>query len=151
MRYRSSSWEAGGRLAALLDDADRAVTETRWRRWQTSGLLFGMARVLIPFLGLLFVAAVLTSLAQVGFLWVPERLAPDPNRLNPIQGLGRIFSLSGTMRLGFGLFKVLLIALVAAAALWLRRGEILAAANLETEVLGRFVADITLQTVLWLS
>ena len=35
------SFEGEGRLAALLDDADRAVSTSRWRRWQSSGLLEG--------------------------------------------------------------------------------------------------------------
>lgn len=37
--------------------------------------------------------AVMTALAQTGFLFAPELLNPDFNRVNPVNGLMRIFSL----------------------------------------------------------
>ena len=42
----------------------------------------------------------------VGFLFLPEKLAFDLNRLDPLQGMRRIFSLAGVMRLSFGLVKL---------------------------------------------
>ncbi len=82
---------------------------------------------------------------QVGFLWVPDRIAPDVSRLSPLAGLQRIFSLTGTMRLGFGLFKVLVVSVVAVAVLWRRWDEVLRASALDVPQLGRFLIDISLE------
>ena len=84
------------------------------------GIAAGAAGVLLPMLGLMMLSGVLTSVLQVGFLFVPDRIAPDLSRLDPLKGLGRIFSVTGTMRLGFGLIKVLVISIVTGLVLWLR-------------------------------
>ncbi len=78
--------------------------ETLLHEWL--GIMLGIGAVMLPILGLMVLGGVLTSILQVGFLWVPERLSPDFSRLSPLAGLQRIFSLTGTMRLGFGLVKV---------------------------------------------
>ena len=64
-------------------------------------------------------------------LWLPDKVAPDISRLSPLAGLQRIFSLPGTMRLGFGLFKVLVVSIVAAAVLWRRWDDVLRASALD--------------------
>jgi flagellar biosynthetic protein FlhB len=108
-----------------------------------------MAVVLLPILGLMMLGGVLASVLQVGFLWVPDRLALDFSRLSPLAGMQRIFSLTGTARLGFGLIKVLLVTIVASVALWWRRDEVLRCGALEMGDLGRFLIDIALSTALW--
>ena len=42
---------------------------------------------------LLFIA-IGANLFQVGFIFLPEKLAPDITRLDPLQGFGRLFSLA---------------------------------------------------------
>jgi flagellar biosynthetic protein FlhB len=95
-------------------------------------------------------AAVLANLFQIGFLFVPERISPDISRLSPLAGLGRIFSLTGTMRLGFGLFKLLVIGVVAGVILWGRRNDVLRAGNLDTLQFSHLLVNITLKTTLWI-
>src|SRR3990172_4425062 len=129
-------------VATLTDDPGRMMVH-----WQT--IMKGLAGVVFPMLGLLVLGAVLTNLLQVGFLFVPDRIAPDLSRLSPGQGLKRIFSLTGTMRLGFGLFKVILISAVAGAVIWSRHDAILRASALDVGQLGSFLADISLKLVLW--
>jgi flagellar biosynthetic protein FlhB len=105
--------------------------------------------VLLPMLGIVMLGGALASVLQVGFLWVPDRLAPDFTRLSPIAGFRRIFSLTGTARLGFGLVKVVLVSAVAAMILWWRREEMLRSGSNEIVDLGRFLIDVSLQTALW--
>jgi len=121
--------------------------ETLLHEWM--GMAFGLATVVLPILGLLMLGGALTSILQVGLLWVPERLAPDFSRLSPLAGLQRIFSLPGTMRLGFGLVKVVVVSLVATMVLWQRWDEVLQAGALDVPQLGRFLIDISLDTMLW--
>jgi len=115
------------------------------RYWHAT--LMQLAQIMLPVLVLLFLAAVLVNLAQVGFLFAPERVTPDWSRINPVKGLQRLFSLTGLMRLGFGLFKVLVIATVAALAISGHWQELLAVSRREPAVIGWFM----IQTLLWTS
>ncbi len=124
-----------------------AAQETLSHEWL--GIGAGLATVLLPIFGLLLLGGVLASVLQVGFLWVPERLAPDVSRISPLAGLRRIFSLTGMARLGFGLVKVVLITIVATMALWWRREEVLRAGTLDMAELGQFLIDMSLSTTLW--
>ena len=83
--------------------------------------VLGLSRPAVaPMLGTLFAAAIAVNLGQVGFLFLPEKLAPDISRIDPLQGLQKIFSLRNLMRLAFGLFKILVIAIVAGVSLYHR-------------------------------
>ena len=104
---------------------------------------------LAPLFGLLFVAAAMTSIGQVGFLFTPDKLTPDPNRINPLKGFERIFSSQSVAKLGFGLFKVMIVAIVSGTVLWLRSGLLLEAAQLEAPALARLLSDTAFETVFW--
>jgi flagellar biosynthetic protein FlhB len=105
--------------------------------------------VLLPILGLLMLGGVMASVFQVGLLWVPDKLSPDLSRLSPLAGLKRIFSLAGTLRLGFGLLKVLLVTIVSASVVWMRWDDVMRAGALGIPEYGEFLIDISLDTVLW--
>jgi flagellar biosynthetic protein FlhB len=84
--------------------------------WYGVIVFFGGA--ILPIFGMMFLVALLINLAQVGFLFLPNKLALDASRLNVLKGLQRIFSLPNTVRLGFGIFKVGVVATVAVVAIW---------------------------------
>jgi flagellar biosynthetic protein FlhB len=121
--------------------------ETLLHEWR--GITLGLGAVMLPILGLMMLGSILMSILQVGFLWVPERLAPDWSRLNPLAGLRRIFSLTGTMRLGFGLVKVVVVSVVAITVLWQRWEDVLRAGALDIPPLASFLVDISVDTMLW--
>ncbi len=128
---------------------DIAPNMNTWlHQWKGVGL--GVAGVTLPLMGLLVLAAILSSVLQIGFLYVPERISPDISRLSPLAGLQRIFSLQGTLRLGFGLVKVLIVADVAAIVLWKRREEVLGAGGLDVPQLAQFLVNICLSATLWI-
>src|SRR5688500_16434729 len=131
-----------GHVPELVTDQD-----TLLREWL--GIALGIGAVTLPILGLMALGSILTSILQVGILWVPERLAPDWSRLSPLAGLKRIFSLTGTMRLGFGLVKVIVVSIVAVTVLWQRWDDVLRASGLDTAPLARFFIDISQETMLW--
>ncbi len=130
-----------GGEAWLSADRDFAVS-------QIFATLLQLAQVLSPLLGLLLLAAVLVHIFQTGFLWVPEKLALDFSRLSPLKGFGRIFSLSNAVRLVMGLFKVLIVSMVAFWSLYHRRDEILGISGLDLPQIAAFIVDITLWTSL---
>jgi flagellar biosynthetic protein FlhB len=73
---------------------------------------------LAPLLALLFVCSLLGPLALGGFSVSAEALQPKLERINPIKGLGRIFSVNGLVELVKAILKFLLVAAVAAVCLW---------------------------------
>lgn len=112
-------------------------------------MILTLGKVVMPVLGLLALAGVFISILQTGFLFVPDRLMPDLSRLSPLSGLKRIVSLSGAMKLGFGMFKVAIVSIVAATVLYLRHEEVIFASSLSIRELGVMMIDVTLTTALW--
>lgn len=88
-------------------------------------LSWEMAKVLLPVLGLVMVAGIVVHMGQVGFLYLPQKLALDIQRINPLTNAGRIFSTTNAIHLGFGLLKVALVCAVAAWGLWDERSRMM--------------------------
>jgi flagellar biosynthetic protein FlhB len=107
-----------------------------------------VARHVLPILAALLIAAVVVNFAQVGFLFLPQKLAPDLARLDPIKGLGRIFSLAGAMRLAFGLFKVLVVGVVVFVSLYNQRDTILGLSGLELSESALYLAEVLVWTTI---
>lgn len=119
---------------------DAATTVARLR-----GVLGEAARPMVPILGLLFVVAVAANVLQFGLLFLPEKLIPDLNRINPLPAFARLFSLSNFVRLGFGLLKVVLVSAIAWHDLSGRVEEIIASSGHDVPQLAVFL----LTTLFW--
>ncbi len=107
-----------GAVPNLSIDAEGAVNAFH-------GVVAPLSRHLLPIMGALLLAAVAVNVFQVGFLFLPAKLAPDLTRLDPIKGVGRLVSLRNVVRLLFGIFKIAVIASVAYASLYGERDVIL--------------------------
>ncbi|MBL8430331.1 MAG: flagellar type III secretion system protein FlhB [Dechloromonas sp.] len=77
-----------------------------------------------PLLGLLLLAAVLPPFFLNAWVFSPQALVPDFNRLNPLTGFGRMFSWNSLMELGKATLKAGLLGGVAVALIWGERDEI---------------------------
>jgi len=97
-------------------------------------------------MGAVLLAAVAVNVLQVGFLFLPAKLALDITRLDPIKGLGRLVSLQSVMRLAFGVFKIAVIAAVALASLYSQRELILGLTALAIPQAAYYVVHILLWT-----
>ena len=75
----------------------------------------GMA-LLAPMV-LLTLAALAGPLLQTGFVFAPERLAPDLDHLSPARGVARIFSIRGMIEFGKTLAKLAAVITVAVVSL----------------------------------
>ena len=100
-----------GGQAWLTVDADFVVGQ-----WNAT--LWALGRRLLPILGLLCLAGVAVNVLQIGFLFLPQRLAFDFGRLDPLGGLRRIFSAADLVHLGFGVFKLIVVLAVACVVLY---------------------------------
>ncbi|HEY3598463.1 MAG TPA: flagellar biosynthesis protein FlhB [Paraburkholderia sp.] len=81
---------------------------------------------LMPLLLLTGIAALVTPIALGGWLLSAKSLEPKWNKLNPITGLGRIFSINGPIQLGMAIAKTLVVGGVGSIAFWNRKDDILA-------------------------
>jgi flagellar biosynthetic protein FlhB len=130
----------GGSLAAddrLLITHGESVLKT-----------FGIS--MLPILAVMTVAGALSTVLQIGLLFVPEKIQPDVTRLSVLAGLKRIFSLQGVVKLGFGMIKILIVCAVAATVIQGRWNEILYASELDLPDLGRLLIEVIFATALWI-
>ncbi len=81
--------------------------------------------IILPFLGAVAAAAVLAPLALGGWVFSGQALVPDFSRLNPVNGFGRIFGLSGLAELTKALLKFGVVGAIAVSVgLWLARDTV---------------------------
>jgi flagellar biosynthetic protein FlhB len=113
---------------------------------QCYDIVTSVGGVMLPILGLLALVAVAVNVGQIGFLFLPDKLAADINRVNPLQGMKRIFSISNAARLGFGVFKIIIVATVAGWAVWGERDQILRLGNLEVGQIATYIVKTSLNT-----
>lgn len=106
---------------SFREDLDSASAAELFARTATRVLI-----ALLPFLGALLAVGILASVAQTGFQINTEKLSPDLDKLNPANGLGRLFSTSALVKGLFTLVKVAALGLVAYLILEGRAGVLLA-------------------------
>jgi flagellar biosynthesis protein FlhB len=128
---------------APILEADAAFAAHTWM-----AVTVWLAQILLPILGLVVLTAVASNVLQIGFFFLPEKLMPDLNRINPLKGLSRIFSLSNVVHLLFGLFKISVITVVAYWCLWKQKETILGLMRLTTPEIACFLGEILLWTTL---
>ena len=118
-----------------LEQSVQSLFHETITRFMNPGQLYS----LFYFFLLLMLIAVLANLAQVGFLWQPEKLALDFTRLDPVKGFGRIFSMQSVVRLLMGIVKIVICAAVAWYAVEASVGEILNSSENETNQIAAFL------------
>ncbi len=98
----------------------------------------------LPLAAVPFVAALLAGLAQVGFRAVPERLAPDLSRIDPIQGAKRLVELETLMKFALDSVKAMLVIAVALWSAWSVAEAIVTLPALPTGAAYRRLAEMSL-------
>ena len=78
-----------------------------------------------PFFILMILAAVVAPMLLSGWLFTFKSLAPDFNRLNPVKGVGRMFSLHSLVELCKALLKAALIGGAGAWTVWHHKEAVL--------------------------
>jgi len=106
---------------------------------------------LTPFLVILFVAGLAGTIAVGGWLFSTEAMIPKFNKLNPISGLKKIFSLNSLVELAKAIAKALLVIGIALLILHHDRGALLAIASEPVRAAIVHVADTLAWSFLWLS
>jgi flagellar biosynthetic protein FlhB len=113
--------------------------------------LFAMKHFILitgPLLILLVVAAVAANIMQVGFLFTFKPIAPRFDKVNPVSGFGRIFSVRSLVDLAKSLFKIILLAWVAFGVYRRHFSEFFGLLNRPIHDILSFLALISFQ-ILW--
>ncbi len=144
----------GENVAALMADlmrhhlggeavmqVDRITLTTHWYE-----ISMKVGKVMLPILGLLAFVSIAVNVGQVGLLFLPDTLNADLSRVNPLKGLKRIFSISNAARLGFGVFKIIVVGTIAGWAIWGEQEQILRLGGLEVGQIAAYIIKISLNT-----
>ena len=108
-------------------------------------LSFEAIFTLLPLFGILMVAAIGAPILMGGMVFSPKSLGLKLERMNPISGLGRMFSVHGLAELVKSLLKVAVVGSVGVFAVWREHEHVFA---LMTQPLERSIPDF-LHTVLF--
>ena len=111
-------------------------------------LMLMLARLTAPPLLVALAVGLAVNLSQTRFLVTLHPLVPNPSRLNPIQGLTRLFSRRGLVELLKSLAKTLIIGFVAYRSLAGNAGMLATAADMELRVAATELARIGLTMTL---
>lgn len=82
-------------------------------------MLSGALLTLMPLFFALLIAAVAAPLLLGGLVFAPKALGPNFGRLNPVQGIARMFSVYGLAEMVKAILKSLLVGGVGSLVLWL--------------------------------
>jgi len=72
-----------------------------------------LLQILLPVFAVAVVAAIIANVAQVGFLFAPQLIEPNLNKINPVEGFKRMFSRRALMDLLKSLAKIVITGLIA--------------------------------------
>ena len=77
------------------------------------GILLTVLPMILPFLAVAMIAGAAVHVAQTGPMFITEKLKPDFNKINPMQGFKRIFSISSIVELGKSIIKIVILGWIA--------------------------------------
>ncbi len=78
-----------------------------------AALALDIGWTIAPVIGLLVVLAIAAGVLQVGLIWAPTKIKPDPQKISLRKGLGKMFSLQSLMEFVKGLLKLSAVGAVA--------------------------------------
>lgn len=109
-----------------------------------------LAVATVPILIAMFAAAVIVNVAQTGLFITTAKLQPKLSHISPLAGAKRIVSIRGAMRLGFGIFKVIVIGVVAYISLASDIETVMSLSMLTTPQVASLLFRCLINTTMWI-
>lgn len=107
--------------------------------------------ILAPIMGVALVAGLLGNYLQVGFLFSPEAIKMKLNKLDPIQGFKRIYSIRAIVELLKSLLKITFIGLVTFSVIWFDIDNVLRLSQLSVGQSFSYLSILTVKMGLFAS
>lgn len=101
--------------------------------------------VLAPIMAVAMIAGIAANYMQFGFLFSTETIQPKLEKLDPIKGFKRIFSVRAIVELLKSILKIAFVGIATFAVLWLRKEEILILAQKSVGAGLGTIASLTIQ------
>jgi len=131
-----------------LNGADWTITSTLISvRWLLQSVWIVAGTMTLGFMGF----TLLVSQLQTGFALTTKPLSPNWNRLNPVEGFQRLWSLDSAMRGFLAVAKVLTLGTVAMLLFWAWFATVQQSTHGPLESSISFGWNMTVQVMLWLS
>ncbi len=96
-------------------------------------------------MGLLIVAGAAGHLVQHGLLFAPSKLEPKLSKLNPVEGLKRMFGPEGLANFAKGVAKIVLVAIAIFLVMWPHRGELAMVPRVDVAALLALTRDLAIE------
>ena len=104
-------------FADVLDEMRLAPTGYLLDIQVAQGLLIAtsirVAVLVAPFLAMALISGIAINIIQVGFLFTTETLKPELNKINPISGFKRMFSVKSLVELAKSVLKIVVLGIIA--------------------------------------
>ncbi|WP_062105062.1 flagellar biosynthesis protein FlhB [Bacillus niameyensis] len=107
--------------------------------------LMDIAYMLGPVLLVALIAGIASNLLQVGFMFTTEPLQPKLEKLDPIKGFKRIFSIRAIVELLKSILKICFVGTVIFSVLWINIDEVLVLSQKSIGAALKTVGNLTLQ------
>ncbi len=108
------------------------------------GVTWFTVKMLLPIVLMIMAFALAANLAQTGFVFTGHPLVLNLEKLNPISGLQRIFSVRSFVRLIASIFKIAVISTVTWVTLMGEKMRLASLADVSVPAIARTVADLAL-------
>jgi flagellar biosynthetic protein FlhB len=104
-------------LSGFLSDSLRGAALFQLVDAESAGIFFintfrMIFKILLPLMLVVFVAGLVGNVAQFGFLFSTQALSPKFNKINPLTGIKRVFSLRSLVELVKSVVKILFVATI---------------------------------------
>ncbi|MGD6816152.1 flagellar biosynthesis protein FlhB [Metabacillus sp. 84] len=120
------------------------VTEESIKALMTSVTLEA-AYLLAPVMAAALAAGIFSNYLQVGFMFSTESIQPKLEKIDPIKGFKRIYSIRALVEFLKSILKILFTGGVTAAVIWFQLGDILRLPYLTVEQSLQFLGGLTVQ------
>lgn len=148
-------WMLGRYFFAQLADlfvksyGDFIVTAARNGDYKTALLFSGqkMMNVVLPVFGLVFIIGISASLFQIGFLSTSETISPNFEKINPVNGLKKLLSLTAVVE---GLKAIIKVSIIGFVVYTIIKSEILKSPfmmNYTIEQLSTYFGDVSFRLI----
>lgn len=108
-------------------------------------MLFSSFLVVLPVMIIAIVAGITANLVQVGFMVTTDPLKMKLEKINPLKGLKRMFSVRSIVELLKSIFKISAISIVASLSLWFERETIFHLNRLEIFEIVTFISYLSVE------
>lgn len=113
--------------------------------------LIVLAKTVLPLLIVAALSAVIVGYAQVGYLFTFETLKIKGNRINPLSGFKRIFSVRSLVELLKSIIKIVIVVWVAYSYLKSKTNEVIALMDADLFGILAFIGDATFNVAIKIS